>query len=310
MQLGADMDHASSKQAQRAQDEARLLAEVDAAIDSGLTAAAIVDPASFAQAWSQFGTLANARSGGSLFIGGSQAHDPAVAPLLLPLQRADSSTHAALMRVARHAPAVIWLASDMKPRALVEALAAKLPAELADRRQPITLRYYDPRVLPELLRVLDDKQQCHLNDGIRVWWWLDRRNTLARNAPAAQQVMAEKVSPFAAAIALSDDQVHRLLDASFIDRVLGLIERSSRETLRLFDRGERCAIASRLIEAAAAHGLVSEFDCANYIAVALQNGDGFAEQPEWVDLMSEVKSGAMRFTDAIEQWEQRRADAA
>ena len=304
------MDHVSSRQAQFAQDDARLLAEIDAAIESGLTTAAIVDPASFPQAWSQFGTLANARGGGSLFVGGSQAHDPAVSPLLLPLQRADTSTHSSLMRIARHAPAVVWLASDMNPRTLVEALAAKLRAELADRRQPITLRYYDPRVLPELLRARDDKQQCNLNDGIRAWWWLDRRNTLACNAPAAQQVMSEKVSPFSASVVLSDNQVQDLLDASFVDRVLDLIQRSSPETLKLFDRGERYDIAIRLIEAAAACGLASEFDCASYIAVALRNGEGFVEQPEWTDLMSEVKSGAMRFTDAIERWEQRRAHAA
>ena len=307
MQVVAEMD---GRHAKFAQDETRVLAEIDEAIDRGFTAAALLDPASFAQAWSKFGTLAGTRGGGSLFAGGPQAHHPSVSPLLLPLERGDASTQSALTRIARHSPAVVWLASDMKPKTLVEALAAKLDAELADHRQPITLRYYDPRVLPELLRVLDEKQQCTLNDGIRAWWWLDRRNMLERNAPASQPLMTQNISPFVASMVLSDAQVHDLLEASFVDRVLDLIERNSPETLSLFDRGERYTVAIRLIEAAAAYGLASEFDCANYIAVALQHGEEFGEQPEWADLMSEVKSGTIRFTDAIEKWEQRHANAA
>jgi Domain of unknown function (DUF4123) len=304
------MDSASGKLARFEQDDQRLLREIDEAIDAGLTVAAIVDAASFGQAWSQLGALGIARGGGSLFAGGPQARDPSVSPLLLPLHRGDSSTLAALTRIARHSPAVVWLASAMQPRALVEALAAKLPAELEDHRQPITLRYYDPRVLPELLRVLDDRQQRSINDGIRNWWWIDRRNTLAHNVPSAQQVTIENVSPVGSSIVLSDAQVQDLLDASFVDRVLDLTVRSGPESLKLFDRGERYAISIRMIAAASAYGLESEFDCANYIAVALQTGEGFAKQPEWADLMIEVKAGTMRFTDAIERWEERNAHAA
>jgi Domain of unknown function (DUF4123) len=303
------MDTVSGRLGQFEQDDQRLLREIDEAIDAGLTAAAIVDAASFGQAWSQFGALGGARGGGSLFVGGPQAHDPAVSPLLLPLQRGDASTHAALTRIARRVPAVVWLTSDMQPRALLGTLAARLHAELADGRQPITLRYYDPRVLPELLRLLDDKQRCSINEGIRTWWWLDRRNTLVHNVPRARQAMTENVSPFGTSIVLSDEQVQDLLDASFVDRVLDLMARSSPEALKLFDRSERYAIAIRMIEAASAYGLESEFDCASYIAVALQEGEGFVEQPEWADLMIEVKAGTMRFTDAIERWEERHAHA-
>ena len=310
MSLNLAMDRTSDKQAQYAQGDQQLLAEIDAAIDGGLKAVAILDPASFASAWPQFGALASARGGGSLFAGTPQAQDPAVAPLLVPLQRADVGTHAALTRIARQSPAVVWLASDVEAKALAEMLAAKLHAELSDGGRPITLRYYDPRVLPELLRVLDLEQQRSLNDGVRIWWWLDRDNAVQRSDADTARPVNDEARPFGAAIALRDEQLHDLLDASFIDRVLDIVVRTSTDCLKSFDRAERFELSTRLIEAASRWCLTSEFDCANYIVVALQQGEAFAGHPAWADLMLQVKAGALRFTDAIENWEQRHADLA
>jgi hypothetical protein len=170
------------------------------------------------------------------------------------------------------------------------------------------LRYYDPRVLPELLTVLGRAQQRCLDDGIRVWWWLDRGNMVRRSVSDPAQSGNEPSRPFGTPIVLSDDQVQELLRSSFVDRVLDLAVRTSPDGLRPYDRVDRYFLATRLIEDASRWQLTSEFDCANYIAVALGQGEAFADHPEWADLMIQVRAGSLRFSAAIENWEERHAN--
>ena len=288
---------------------ASLVTQTDAAMSMGLNVAAILDPASEPRVWPKFGNLARTRGGGSLFIGTSHPDDEAVAPLLLPLQQDDAQLLNELTRIALESPAVIWVASPLQHKIVAAKLANKFQAKLIDG-QAITLRYQDPRVLPELLSGLNADQLASFNDGVATWWWFDRGNMLCRNNPEMSQSPLPNKSPWLPTIALDEQQVEALLEASFIDRVLHVLQRVSPGAWQGLARAERWRLASRLIETASTWNLTSEFDCASYIAVALQHGPGFAQEPEWAEDMSAVKVRTLRFSDAIANWEQRSPNPA
>jgi Domain of unknown function (DUF4123) len=289
---------------------AAMAAELEAAIEAGQLVAAIVDPASYDPAWGQFGAQTIARGGFSLFSNTPQAQDNAVAPLVLPLTSVQDALQNELVDVALKSPAVIWLASTVPIDGLAELLTDKLHAELADGRQPITLRFYDPRVLPALLTTLDKDQQQHLNAGIRTWWWLNRQGVFSSSVNSEDRASDTQAVHFGSPIALSDTQVHQLLNESFVDRVLDVLTRANAELVKPFDHTRRFSLAKDLIAAASAWGLHSEFDCASYMAVALQQGPEFALQPSWSSLMQQVKDGVTEFGAAIAQWESQNGAAA
>jgi hypothetical protein len=283
----------------------RLAGELDAAIAAGSQVVAIIDPASYRAAWMSLGTEVASRGGFSLFADTPQAQEAAVAPLVFPLRPADTAALMNLIDIAFDAPAVVWLASPFSIAELAAALAKKLQAELADDRQPITLRFYDPRVLPALLKVLDVDQQQHLNAGIQSWWWLDRKGSVSSAAVNGDANDSEQTTLLRAPIALTEDQVQALFDESFVDRVMDILTRDHHDRFQAFDRAQRFIVATALIAEASAWGVGSEFDCASYIAVALQEGPRFPDQPEWAELMLQVRAGTLDFTAAVEQWEAR-----
>jgi Domain of unknown function (DUF4123) len=261
---------------------------------------AIVDPASYPAAWLEFGRVPDRSVVKNLFEDTPQSQDQSVSPLLISFKEIASEIQPRLIEVAMEHPAVVWLASDLVPQRLAKALSRKFSAEIPER-QPITLRYCDPRVLPELWRVLNAQQQALLAEGVQAWWWLDRQNELQRwsfkTSPSKAPAAGEPT------IALTDAQVHALLDASFPDRVMNLLARTTTLLPKAFDRAQRHTFVTSGISSAGAFGLVSEMDCAQYIGVALQQGPDFASQESWEPLMNAVATKQLSFSDAIVRWE-------
>jgi Domain of unknown function (DUF4123) len=278
-------------------------------LPDGIDLLAIIDPASYPNAWLEFGQLAASRKGGSLFAQTPHDQDTAVAPLLLPLEAGDEKILAALVKIAHQSPAIVWVTNSSPTTELLTCLALKLDAELADERLPITLRYFDPRVLPELLHILDSQQLEALNGGVRAWWWMDRNGKLTSFAVNSPQGGVHN-SPLQSQIALSNAQIESLLEASFVDRVLEVLLQSEPHRLAGFDLHQRYAIAAEHVAKARDWGLHSEFDCASYLAVSFELGRNFAASPEWTELLERVKLGELGFSAAIEEWEAQHAGAA
>jgi hypothetical protein len=224
--------------------------------------------------------------------------------LLLPLHENDDDTLVALVKVAVTAPAVVWVCTS-GAEDTIACLGRKMQAELATGSDAISLRYYAPRVLPALLEVLDEDQLASFHQGVSAWWWLDRKNAVRHVTPSIS--LTNRTTGAAPVVEqplrLTDMQVDRLLDASFVDRVVSMAKKISPNTTRSFDRVQIHGLAERYIEAASAFNLHSEVECASYFAVALQEGPDFAEVPAWQPLMDRVKRGELRFTEAIQEWE-------
>lgn len=87
-----------------------------------------------------------------------------------------------LAALERAKPAVSWLITPIDLEGLAQLLQLRLDAELPDGRKAL-VRFYDPRVLGNLFKVMDG-QQCaeffqlidewhFLIDGRRVWMGRD-----------------------------------------------------------------------------------------------------------------------------------------
>lgn len=280
----------------------RLASEFAEARAYGSKVIAIVDPASYPQTWARFGAEMSARGGTSPFSSMGLTQDTRVAPCALPMLGDDDPVLREVVGIALAAPAVVWASLTPSAESMAGILGTKLQAELADGAM-ITLRYYDPRVLPELLRVLDESQAEAFHASVAAWWWLDRRNAVQRHVVTSRSIIANNVAPIVPSrLRLSDEQVDVLLAASFCDRVLDLARKTSPSMAR-FDLAESHALVTHYIACASQWKLSSEADCATYIAVALQEGPDFHDTPAWRPLMEQVRNQNVSFVAAIAAWE-------
>jgi hypothetical protein len=269
---------------------------------NGLSRWVIVDSASYAAAWPELRSLVNPSAISSLFDDTPFARDEAVAPMLIHLDGVNDSALAHLVKIAVEYPAVVWLKTRMAQKALLDSLRAKLRAEIHNERA-VTLRYYDPRVLPVLVQILRPDQQGILGADIDEWLWLDRQAILKSWIPEPHRTSERDDPFFRRVLSLSDAQVNTLLAASFPDRVVNLLVQDNATLLRPFNAPSRHALVVAAITRARTFDLESEFDCATFVTLALQLGPTFEAQNDWAPLLSRVKSKEMTLSDALEQWE-------
>jgi hypothetical protein len=283
---------------QRAADLKSFIDEGRQAQAQGCFIYAIVDPASWPDAYKQLRDLRSTSRAISLFDDTPLAKDEAVAPLVVSLDLADECLMAQLLAVAEEMPCIVWLASPLSLNDLVSKLRVKLWAELDDGT-PITLRFFDPRVLPELDKTLDDSQRQRLHDVIARWWFKDRdRVTQTLQAEPHRQQPASS-----AALRLTDQQTDTLLMAALPDRVMNIVAAEAPPRWQTLRRAEQCALAAQQIENAKTYGLEFEHDFATFIQLALALGPAFDRNETWVPLLDLVKQHELKLDDAVARWE-------
>ncbi|MFT0735635.1 DUF4123 domain-containing protein [Ralstonia wenshanensis] len=104
----------------------------------------------------------------SLFHGtpdGALAH---AGPWLVDVNEAGEGVTADLARLEREAPAVTWLISEADVHGLAQLLQLQLDARLPDGRIAL-VRFWDPRVLAQLVNVLSPKQRETFFAHIHEW---------------------------------------------------------------------------------------------------------------------------------------------
>ena len=283
---------------QRAADLKSLVDKGRQAQTHGCLTYAIVDPASWPDAYKRLPDLRSAARAMSLFDDTPLAKDEAVAPLVIALDLADEPLVAQLLAVAEQRPCVVWLASPLSLKDLVSVLRIKLWAELDDGT-PITLRFFDPRVLPELHQTFDDSQRARLHDGIACWWFIDRARMLQtlQLEPHRSQPVDSK------ALCLTNQQTQTLLNAALPDRVMNIVAAEAPTRWQALRRAEQYSLAVRQIEKAQTYGLEFEHDFATFIDLALAFGPEFDVHETWVPLLALVRQQALKLDDAVARWE-------
>ncbi len=283
---------------QRAADLKSFIDEGRQAQAQGCLSYAVVDPASWPDAYKQLRDLRSTSRAMSLFDDTPLAKDEAVAPLVVSLDLADDSLMAQLLAVAEEMPCIVWLASPLSLHDLVSNLRVKLWAELDDGT-PLTLRFFDPRVLPELDKTFDDSQRHRLHDGIARWWFKDRNRVTQtlRVEPHRQQTESS------AALRLTDQQTDTLLKAALPDRVMNIVAAEATPRWPMLRRAEQYALAVQQIDKARTYGLEFEHDFATFIHLALALGPAFDRNETWVPMLNLVKEHKLRLDDAVARWQ-------
>ncbi|WP_197386887.1 DUF4123 domain-containing protein [Ralstonia pseudosolanacearum] len=112
--------------------------------------------------------LDDRRGFASLFHGTSDSALAHAGPWLVDVEAVGDGVTADLARLEREAPSVTWLISEADQHGLAQLLQLQLDARLPDGRIAL-VRFWDPRVLAELVIVLNPGQRETFFAHIHEW---------------------------------------------------------------------------------------------------------------------------------------------
>jgi Domain of unknown function (DUF4123) len=273
---------------------------------------ALIDPA-------QDPTLLNAlarsgRSNACLF--GYEIHSPIAksTPRLIELGEEPGGEFLDhfLQRVPLNAGGTLF-ASDHDLQSLHQHLSTVADVNL-DGIDSMFLAYWDPAILGTLLGqeddltlhvpgpVLDTAQRRAFFGPIQTWWYWDRSGQLHEAQTPDKPLASEspedlKLLP----LQLNEDQTEMLVEASVPDHLLSHIQANQPELLEGAPRQIRYNFVRQQLARARSHGLVGMGDLVNYVCIALLYGPTFDEAANMPSLLARVRSGAIKFEDALVQ---------
>jgi hypothetical protein len=220
-------------------------------------------------------------------------------PWLVPLSHCTDANRkivAASMGWAFRGPCVTWLSSPLQLQELASRLRQRTEAMLPER-QPVLLRCYDPRVLPELHQVLQQGQaDTYLALG-HTWVYLDRAQQLQtinlRSAPDADA--------FEAPLILGVDQFKALLDASEVDSVMPELAREAPAAFLALPSDQRAAFTQRCLKLADDWQVHAFAQRVMVGVLALSLGEDFHLQATWAPWIAQLKQGRINLIQAIDK---------
>jgi hypothetical protein len=190
-----------------------------------------------------------------------------------------------------------WLRSDFTLPKLAHALKQRTEAELPDH-YPIYLRVQDPRVLPELHRVLADDPQADRYWALGVQWlYLDR----AQQLQSMRLLAGPSPNAFVPPLLLQQAQADALLAAAEVDRVMPELVREAPDAFLALPPAERLASTRRSLSLADELQLSTHADRVTLAILGLSLGPAFVEQTPWPEVLAQVKAGRMSLKQAIQK---------
>lgn len=220
-------------------------------------------------------------------------------PWLLPLHDGVAVNARMLFRTTEWAlrgPAVTWIISPLPLNVLAQRLRLRTEAELPGN-QPILLRHFDPRVLPELAQVLHQSQrEAFLSMG-GEWLYLDRTHALQSIALAN----ADEVDPFDSPWLMDDHQFAALLAASEVDQLMPELARATPMEFMRLSAAQRVEMAHQALKLAASWHLTGLADQTTVGMLLLKLGEGFHLQPNWAPWVKEMVQRRMGLIQAVER---------
>jgi hypothetical protein len=155
------------------------------------------------------------------------------------------------------------------------------------------LRFYDPRILQQLSKILSSKQASRFFCLGEKWWYVSRTGELAEVA-SEFSVGHDADSP----LSLSQDQEVALLDALEPDRILYLLLESAPQLESRLPPDRYKFVAGELL-AALDFGITSTADVTLYCIVVLLCGVNFKTQPYWGEALLEVRMRRLTFAQVV-----------
>lgn len=243
--------------------------------------------------------LKKLRASGALNILADNRPEAEIAiPWLLPLasQASAKRDFKLTLDLANQSACVTWLASDLPPQALAQALNERTQAELPDHYR-IMLRCYDPRVLPELEAVLDEDQAERFWGLKGQWCYVDRTKQFKRielHVPSQDAV-------FEPPLLLTQEQTDQLLAAAEVDQVMPELVRESSNAFLAIAPKERAVFTRQALNKATEYRLESFPDRVVFCILQLELGEDFDQSGKWPLLMRQVTARELTLTQAVTQ---------
>lgn len=215
----------------------------------------------------------------SLFDGSNEANALQVAPFLV---LAGSEGQLRMFRalfewIGKHgtySSSVVMLTSPLDMETLRHRLTARLDVRLSANMEAM-LRFFDPRVLESLFKLLTPDQARMFFSPAESWRYVDRAGKLVSVTTAF-----DAQENFSAPLVLNEQQEFALLDACEIDQVLDLLRQNMPRLIATLLLSDQSTFVGRAIGTARQHGIDSVYKFSLYAAVSLLQGDAFVHGPQ------------------------------
>ncbi|MWL90917.1 DUF4123 domain-containing protein [Cupriavidus sp. SW-Y-13] len=181
-----------------------------------------------------------------------------------------------------------WLFSRVTPLDLSSHLVTAMQQRNA-RREPVCLRYYDPRVLPRLNVILDAGQRSKLLGPVEYWFAMDRAGTFAnlQTQPPRHGVSAS--------ISATAEQWASIDRIGALNRTIDIIEKHKGVPLP----ADKQADVDVLLVRAARHGLTSLEDAITFALFAFLFSRDFDQHPEVIAAIADCNSQKTTLLEAL-----------
>lgn len=282
------------------QDTQRTMtAWTESSVAADLAVYALVDMASMPQEPPAAQALRQIRAARAVSVLGDPRPQAELAtPWLVPLtdhQGLNRKLLSTTLDWALRGPCVTWLSSSLSALHLVDRLRQRTEAMLP-QNQPILLRCYDPRVLPELHKALHaDQARSYWALG-QTWAYLDR----AREMKSIVLSPAPGRDVFAAPLYLDQDQFESLLDASEVDSVMPELAREATDAFLALPADQRASFTKRCLKLADEWRVQAFAQRVMVGVLALKLGEGFHQQKSWAPWIAQLRQGRIDLIQAIE----------
>lgn len=199
---------------------------------------------------------------------------------------------------ANFSHSVLLIASPLRMTALANRLAARCEGILSDDIR-VTLRYFDTRVFPELLKVLPGENRAAWL-GCATAWFFPKRDGYLEQVNSRFQPEECLASP----MALNDEQMNALVRASEPDQVADLLAQYTPSQFYAIPEQKRHGFVQHMISRASSIGINAPRDYAIYSGLMLIKGAEFDESQQWAKIRERISNGETTLSGAIELLEQ------
>ena len=193
-----------------------------------------------------------------------------------------------------YSSSVVLLTSPLDMANLRRRLAARLDATLSENMEAM-LRFYDPRVLESLFRILPAVQARTFFSVAESWAYVDRAGKLASVATTF-----DPEDNFIAPLVLGEKEEFALLESCEIDQVLDLLRQNVPALMATLPLAEQSTFVDRAIGLARQHGVDSVYKFSVYAAVGLAQGEAFVNGPQGRQFLENLKQDDFDFQDESE----------
>lgn len=234
----------------------------------------------------------------SLFEGYPEASLLDIAPLLIDLSHDDQTGRNVLadaMRLGELKPCVSIIAASRPLTDLAGHLRQFHQVKVPNNREMI-IRWYDGRIFPTWLALLDDDQRGFFTRGITEWRYFDRFGKCQQATLPADD--AHHDGAFSLPVHLDEKQIAALEAATEADGMIGGLQAIMPKLRHVPYRVVHPFIEAHL-RAARQHGLSDVEDLVEYLILAFQTSGRFVDHPQATQRLS---MPANAHSDTFAKW--------